>query len=166
MAGLLATEKLPSAPSLLLASVDALVAMGYWDLTRTENGQPQRQTGQMGDGSRIADHVPQYLTTADGLADGATTELAAVDAATEARLSAGVAVRKEARLRGSPSGDGLAARRCGLTAGGAQGSAGLAARRKVRGDGGAPWGEAGMAARTEVARVRRGEKRCAGKLGI
>ncbi|ONM06130.1 glutamate-ammonia ligase [Zea mays] len=42
----------------------------------------------MGDGSRIADHVhkPQYLTTADGLADGATTELAAADAATEARL--------------------------------------------------------------------------------
>jgi hypothetical protein len=126
-----------------------------------------------------------------------------VDAATEARLSAGVAVRKEARLRGSPSGDGLAARRCGLTAGGAQvradgwrragkrgasgaqegargwrravgrsgaggaqGSAGLAARRKVRGDGGAPWGEVGLAARREVARVRRGEKRCAGKLGI
>jgi hypothetical protein len=130
--------------------------MGYWDLTRTENGQPQRQTEQMGDGSRIADHVPQYLTTADGLADGATTELAAVDAATEARLSAGVAVRREARLRASPSGDGLAARRCGLTAGGAQGSAGLAARRKVRGDGGAPWGEAGLAARREVARVRRG----------
>ena len=114
---------------MLLASVDALVAMGYWDLTRTENGQPQRQTGQMGDGSRIADHVPQYLTTADGLADGATTELAAVDAATEARLSAGVAVRREARLRGSPSGDGLAARRrwcaCAVGRSSAQGKLGI-----------------------------------------
>lgn len=34
-----------------------------------------------------------------------------MDAATEARLSAGVAVRREARLRASPSGEGLAARR-------------------------------------------------------
>jgi len=61
MAGLLATGKLPSAPSLLLASVDALVAMGYWDLTRTENGttgQVQRQAGQMGDGSRSQTSVP------------------------------------------------------------------------------------------------------------
>jgi hypothetical protein len=68
-------------------------------------------------------------------------------------------VRREARLRGSPSGDGLAARRCGLTAGGAQeGARGW--RRAVgrSAAGGAPWGEAALVARREVARVR-----CAGE---
>jgi hypothetical protein len=103
----------------------------------------------MGDGSRIADHVhkPQYLTTADGLADGATTELAAADAATEARL--------EWRRTGKRGCAGLQAvtgwRRAGKRgAGGAQRSC----------------AQAGLATRREVARVRRGEKWCAGKLGI
>jgi hypothetical protein len=35
--------------------------LGYWDLTRTENGttgQVQRQAGQMGDGSRSQTSVP------------------------------------------------------------------------------------------------------------
>jgi hypothetical protein len=141
----------------------------------------------MGDGSRIADHVPQYLTTADGLAHGATTELAAADATTEARLERRCAgLRREARTRPrkhgwrrAGAGSRLAARRKVRGAGGAQeaargwrravgrtGEAGPAALRGEKRAGGAPWGEAGLAARRVVARVRRGEKRCAGKLGI
>jgi hypothetical protein len=142
--------------------------MGYWDLTRTENGQPQRQTGQMGDGSRIADHVPQYLTTADGLAHGATT---AGDGGRDHGSTAGAAVRRAAQGSADATTEArLAARRCGLTAGGAPwGEPEKRGRRRSMGRsgaGGALWGEAGLAARREVARVRRGEKRCAGKLGI
>lgn len=52
-----------------------------------------------------------------------------MDAATEARLSAGVAVRREARLRASPSGEGLAARREARGWRRAGRCAGMAARR-------------------------------------
>ena len=72
-------------------------------------GQPDKYSVRQGRWEMAADHKPQYLTTADGLADGATLGLAAADAATDRRR---LAARREARLRGSPSGDGLAARRC------------------------------------------------------
>jgi hypothetical protein len=71
-------------------------------------GQPDKYSVRQGRWEMSADHKPQYLTTADGLADGATSELAAADAATDRRR---LAARREARLSGSPSGDGLAARR-------------------------------------------------------
>jgi hypothetical protein len=114
----------------------------------------------MGDGSRIAepDHVPQFLTTADGLADGATTELAAADAVTEARLEwrcagkrgcAGLQAVTGWRRAGKR---GLAARRAGGTPWGEAGWRRAVGRSRA---GGAPWGEAGLAARREVARVRR-----------
>lgn len=64
--------------------------------------------------------------------------------------TAGAAVRRAAQGSADTTTEArLAARRCGLTAGGAQegarGCAELAARRKLRGAGGAPWGEAGPA---------------------
>jgi hypothetical protein len=128
----------------------------------------------MGDGSRSRlVHKPQYLTTADGLADGATSEseLAAADAATEARL--------EWRRTGKRGCAGLQAvtgwRRVGKRgASGAQGCAGLEARRKVQVCACAVGRSDGLAARREARGWRRakklrvctvGEKRCAGKLG-
>ena len=118
----------------------------------------------MGDGSRIADHVPQYPTTADGLAHGATTELAAADATTEARLERRCAgLRREAWTR--PRKHGW--RRAGA-------GSRLAARRKVHGAGGAQeaargWrravgrtGEAGPAA---LRGEKRGRRRSVGRSG-
>jgi hypothetical protein len=106
----------------------------------------------MGDGSRSRlVHKPQYLTTADGLADGATSEskLAAADAATEARLE-----WRRTRKRGCAGLQVVTGwRRVGKRgASGAQGCAGLAARRKVRG-----WRRA---KKLRVCTV--GEKRCVG----
>jgi hypothetical protein len=44
-------------------------------------GQPDEYNVRQGRWEMAADHKPQYLTTADGLVDDATSELAVADAA-------------------------------------------------------------------------------------